>query len=644
MAPTMRLAYLTNHYTVGNGTTLPDATAAVRAAVEYAEDNRIDLLLQRFYRVTGEIEVKQPLNIKGIGPGGGYGDDGLIDYKPRSGLVATGNFAKRIRTRRLFRGSAAAPQDAPLSCVINVQAENCHFENFCVFKDFDPDDMSPTNYGGLCDIGVFVGCRVHFVMRHVHILGYFEEAGLWNDVTQSFNMPRFPDLNGNEYDRVFHMSGGDGLTLEKCYIRGARWAVRTMGASPKIGQTTYTDPYYDQILGTTVTDNRGRFGFSDTTAIACSFYGTDHHSNWRRANPTGNYVTDTVAGGVMWIDGLAGNASGRIQGMRFLSCRFASFEAYRVRLGLVNRAQFIGCHIEARNDSSRKSTTGTTLAFDATDCYGMISREAGTTNTVNFGGLGSLGSTGGTVAVDPAAVASTHEFFSAASNDLSKTFHDIDFGGTLTATDTVLELIAGPTRDVVMYSGTTELGRFGQAGIRPGSDNALSSGTASFRYSVVYAGTGAINTSDETTKQQIGHIPDTWLDAWGDVEWVRFKFNDAVADKGDDARWHVGLIAQRVRDVFANHDIDAFQIGLLCWDEWDEVTEPIKEEVDEIGLDGIPTGEKIKVETGEHRVVLAAGSRFSLRYEEALAMEAAYQRRWMEALSTRLAVLEGAAE
>lgn len=102
--------------------------------------------------------------------------------------------------------------------------------------------------------------------------------------------------------------------------------------------------------------------------------------------------------------------------------------------------------------------------------------------------------------------------------------------------------------------------------VRPSQDNVFSCGSTSFRWSEVFAGNGTINTSDETLKEQIGAIPDEWLDAWGAVEWRRYKFNDAVAAKGDQARWHVGLIAQQIERAFSARGIDAFGIGLLCRD------------------------------------------------------------------------------
>ena len=189
--------------------------------------------------------------------------------------------------------------------------------------------------------------------------------------------------------------------------------------------------------------------------------------------------------------------------------------------------------------------------------------------------------------------------------------------------------------------------------LRPVSDNVVALGGPSNRFSTVYAATGAINTSDERTKQDIDEIPDEWLDAWGDVQWVRFRFKDAATAKGDDARWHAGLIAQRIEAAFAARGLDARALGLMCFDEWEELREPIMEEritetVEEYYEDSdilSPYGGYVQrrvtkrhelaemVPTGETRVVREAGSLLGLRYEECLAMEAAWVRRELSRLA-----------
>jgi hypothetical protein len=147
----------------------------------------------------------------------------------------------------------------------------------------------------------------------------------------------------------------------------------------------------------------------------------------------------------------------------------------------------------------------------------------------------------------------------------------------------------------------------------PLTDNSASCGVGSGRWSVVYSATGAINTSDEREKTLTENIPDAWLDAWGDVNYRRFKWKDAVEKKGDGARWHAGVIAQEVDRAFAARGLDARTIGLLCYDEWPDKFEDV------LNANGQPTGER--------RLVTAAGNRWGLRYQEAAALEAAWVRR-----------------
>jgi hypothetical protein len=129
----------------------------------------------------------------------------------------------------------------------------------------------------------------------------------------------------------------------------------------------------------------------------------------------------------------------------------------------------------------------------------------------------------------------------------------------------------------------------------PKVDVGMRLGSAAERWEVLFAATGTINTSDETLKQQIKPIDAAALRAWAKVEYCQFKFNDAVAEKGDGARWHFGVIAQRVQAAFASEGLDAMQYGLLCLDKW----------TDKEGV---------------------AQQRYGVRYEEALVLECAYLR------------------
>lgn len=117
--------------------------------------------------------------------------------------------------------------------------------------------------------------------------------------------------------------------------------------------------------------------------------------------------------------------------------------------------------------------------------------------------------------------------------------------------------------------------------LRSGSDNAYSSGTASYRWSVVYAGTGTINTSDDREKTWRGPLSASELAAARAIaaEIGVFQWNDAVARKGDGARLHVGVRAQAVWRIMADHGLvdpisddgtpGATPYAFLCFDEWD---------------------------------------------------------------------------
>ena len=102
-------------------------------------------------------------------------------------------------------------------------------------------------------------------------------------------------------------------------------------------------------------------------------------------------------------------------------------------------------------------------------------------------------------------------------------------------------------------------------------DNTMSCGTSGFRWTTVYATTGTINTSDANQKQQIEKLTDVEFAVANELKSKvkTFKFNEAVAAKGSNARKHVGWIAQDVQTTFANHGLNANDYGMFCSDEID---------------------------------------------------------------------------
>lgn len=123
--------------------------------------------------------------------------------------------------------------------------------------------------------------------------------------------------------------------------------------------------------------------------------------------------------------------------------------------------------------------------------------------------------------------------------------------------------------------------------VSPGADNIESCGTASLRWTQVFAVSGAINTSDARDKELDGaldaaemRVARRLLSAIG-----KYRWKEAIARKGAGARLHVGLTAQAVHEAFAAEGLDAARYGLWCEDEIIETVDDPEE-----GVDARPTG------------------------------------------------------
>jgi hypothetical protein len=170
-------------------------------------------------------------------------------------------------------------------------------------------------------------------------------------------------------------------------------------------------------------------------------------------------------------------------------------------------------------------------------------------------------------------------------------------------------ILDGDDENLSYYDGTAQKVRIGSEGdvrvansIRGFNNNVQSCGVPAARWTEVFAVNGVINTSDATYKQQIQEVSESVLRAWGNVKVKQYKFNHAVDAKGEKARWHHGVIAQEVKEAFENEGLDAFEYGVLCYDSWED-------ELDDNG-----------------NIINPSGSSYGIRYEEALAIECAYQR------------------
>jgi hypothetical protein len=111
----------------------------------------------------------------------------------------------------------------------------------------------------------------------------------------------------------------------------------------------------------------------------------------------------------------------------------------------------------------------------------------------------------------------------------------------------------------------------------PNFDNKTSCGIAGARWSVIYAGSATILTSDRNEKEEIEDLSEAELRVAKAIKGLvkKFKFKGRV-------RTHVGVIAQDVQDAFTAEGLDASEYGLFCSDTWTD--EDTGEEKTRLGI------------------------------------------------------------
>ncbi len=380
-------------------------------------------------------------------------------------------------------------------------------------------------------------------------------------------------------------------------------------------------------------NNRFQFIRIDTCFIQCILY-------------DGNTATtDTWEQCYIRVAPIGVQTSGTSLGIKFSNCIFESLETYGVNLAKECFAwEFDACYAEniptvanvnaamfrVGYDGTTPSATirltvtggyyGGSNAFASTanaghwlDCdystgvsiasafttrfYYSIRTTANTTNgSIVVNGLNAIQQTGITVGT-------TGKIQGSLPNGLLNS-------GTL-AQDTYNTL--SNTNRITAYDGNGSYIRFDGAVIRinpgagnavyPVTDNTVNFGLGSNRWKVIYAGTGTINTSDGRDKQQVRDLSEAEKRVAIRCKSLlkAFKFNDAVAVKGDKARTHFGVLAQDVANTFSVEGLDASDYALFCYDEWEA-----KEEV--LDNDGTVLTPAV-----------IAGDRYGIRYEELLA-------------------------
>ncbi len=150
----------------------------------------------------------------------------------------------------------------------------------------------------------------------------------------------------------------------------------------------------------------------------------------------------------------------------------------------------------------------------------------------------------------------------------------------------IIDVDTGGVTNIFWYKPTTKEFLIGtstgdfisRAGVfRPVTDNNQSLGTASQRWSVVYAATGTINTSDERGKRDVRPC-DLGLDFVRDLKPIRYRFKEGgvravgvdrvtdteITEPREGARTHYGLGAQQVKQALEKHRVNDFAGWVLA--------------------------------------------------------------------------------
>jgi len=104
----------------------------------------------------------------------------------------------------------------------------------------------------------------------------------------------------------------------------------------------------------------------------------------------------------------------------------------------------------------------------------------------------------------------------------------------------------------------------------PGTDDAQDFGSSSKRWDDIYATNTTIQSSDRELKQDIEELTEAETRVAQACKGLlrKYRWKNAVAQKGDEARIHFGIIAQDLEDAFTAEGLDAGRYGMFVKNTW----------------------------------------------------------------------------
>ena len=131
--------------------------------------------------------------------------------------------------------------------------------------------------------------------------------------------------------------------------------------------------------------------------------------------------------------------------------------------------------------------------------------------------------------------------------------------------------LANANCGITMACDSTSQGKVNpQGSMLSGSNSNVNLGSASITWDNGYINGGAWTGSDRNLKQDIEDLSEAELRVAKALKGLmkKFRLKDAVSKKGDDARIHVGIIAQDVKAAFEAEGLDAYRYAIIGEDTW----------------------------------------------------------------------------
>ena len=194
------------------------------------------------------------------------------------------------------------------------------------------------------------------------------------------------------------------------------------------------------------------------------------------------------------------------------------------------------------------------------------------------------------------------------------------------------------------------------------TDDLISLGLPSYRFDDAFITDGVTTGSDENDKNGIAVLTDTEMLVAARLSrtFRTYKWNKAVASKGDNARTHTGTIAQEVQAAFTAEGLDAGDYAMFMSDTWwehdvavpaVEAVEAVEEVTDEDGnvtTEAVEAVEAVDAYTrtdnydteAEAPEGATSKTRMGIRYTELLSFVAAYNEQRFASIEARLTALE----